>query len=279
MPEIGKSVATRFIPSIRSLVIGAFVLSLQVAYPHQAGAQSQQAPAQQNFTSSNSAAAFYGNEFETSVADKPFSAIEERVTSFRTADSKLQNRSLTVTEIHRDSQGRVRADRKTTTFDGHGVATERFSAYIADPVAHTILILDPERHTAIEMPWEEANAAEARKVQPSSASAQYTQIQVKTESLGERSMEGMQVDGSMRELTIPIRAELYSRAVAVSIETWVSRELSAPVWSRSETSSGEISTTMLKDVDRSEPNAHLFELPSNYKLTSPGADSVFAMSR
>jgi len=278
MPELSKSVSTHFKPSFRSLVIGAFVISLAVSCPLPAGARAQEASAQQVSATTNSAA-FYGNEFEISVPGKPFSAVEERVTSFRTADSKLKERSFSITHIYRDSQGRLRADRKTTTYDGRGIATERLSTYIADPLVHTILILDPERHTAVEVPWEQPNAAAPRASQKSSTVEQHNEIQVRTESLGDRSMEGMHVDGSLRELTIPIRAELYTRAVAVSIETWVSRELSVPVWSRSETSSGEISTTTLRDVDRSEPNSHLFELPSNYKLASPGADSVFAMSR
>jgi hypothetical protein len=258
----------------RPLVTGVFILCLSTPFCLPAAGQTAKTVSHQ--TPSDAAMPFYGNEFQLQVAGRPFSAVEERVTSFRTTDSKLENRSVTETEISRDSQGRLRSDRRTITYDEHGVATERTSAYIADPVSHTILILDPERRTAMEMPWNPPNEAENRSVAATSGSGE---MQMKVESLGNRSMEGLQVEGSRRDLTIPVKSYLYYRAVAVSIETWVSPELEIPVLSKSETSTGEISTTTLKNVVRTEPNPTLFQLPSDYTLTIPGNDTVFAMAR
>jgi hypothetical protein len=252
------------------------MLSLSIAFCGQAAGQNSNAPRPSQNSTHADTTAFYANEFQLQTPGRPFSALEERVTSFRTSDSKIENRSVTYTRISRDSRGRLRSDRRTITYDEHGVASERHSAYVADPVNHTILILDPDRRTAMEVPWEAPNAPESHSALRSDDSGL---IGLKVESLGVRSMQGMIVDGSLRELTIPVKSDLYYSAAAVSIETWVSRELQIPVCSRSETSTGEISTTTLKDVVRSEPDPRLFELPSDYTLTSPGSDTVFALAR
>jgi hypothetical protein len=260
---------------VRPLASGLFLVCLSTAQCHPAAAQSTKTVSHQDASGANTPS-FYGNEFQLQVPGKPFSATEERVTSLRTRDSKVEDRCVTLTYIQRDSQGRVRTDRETFTYDAQGVVTERRSAFVADPVAHTILILDPERKTAMEMPWNPPNADDARA---ESATSTTDNMQLKVESLGVRSIEGLLVDGSRRDLTIPVKSYLYYRAVAVSIESWVSRDLDVPVWTRSETSTGEISTTTLKDVVRAEPNSTLFQLPSDYTLTSPGTDTVFAMAR
>ena len=283
MPAITDKKRKGFKSPTRSFAVGVFLLGclsnsgVALAQASESGVESH------NKAVAPRLAAFYRNEFEAPVAGEPFSAVEERITAFRTPDSKLENRSVTTTRISRDSAGRLRVDREIVAYDSHRLASRRTASYVADPVGHSLLILDPEHRAALELPWDAPSAPEpqAQHAQTSDATNDTGDIRVKVEALGIRSLEGQTVDGSLRELSIPIKSKWApcDRAVVVSIETWISRELNVAVWTRSETSSGEISTTTLKDIIRAEPNRNLFELPTDYVLTSPGADTVFALAR
>jgi hypothetical protein len=279
MPATANKSVKGFKPPIRSLAVGLFLLGCHMGLCGVAGAQATAVKAHDTSIAPQ-LATFYRNEFEAPVAGKPFSAVEERVTAFRTSDSKLKNRSVTTTRISRDSAGRLRIDRESLAYGDHGIASRRVASYVADPVNHTLLLLDVQSHSALELPWDAPKTSEVR-TQTAETVAEASEMQVKAETLGVRWLEGLMADGSLRELSIPVKSKLvpYERAVTVSIETWMSRELNVALWTRSETSSGEISTTCLKDIVRAEPNRELFALPSDYVLTSPGSDTVFAMAR
>jgi hypothetical protein len=274
----GKAIFKCSKPPIPYLAVGAFLLCSHLGLVRSAAGQTSPAKTHDVATAAQ-LSSFYRNDFETPVKGEPFSAVEERVTAFRTADSKLENRSLTTTRIARDTQGRLRVDRESVTYGEHDVASRSVSSYIADPMTHSLLILDPERHSAVELPWNapQLSKADSQGLVPKADDT--GEIRLKVESLGVRSLQGLTVDGSLRELTIPIKSVLYYRAVAVSIETWTSRDLNIPVWSRSETPTGEISTTTLKNIVRAAPDRQLFELPADYSLSSAGSDAAFAMVR
>ena len=279
MPATANRTLKGFRLPIRSLVAGVFLLGCHLTQCGTAGAQAA-AVVPDGKATAPQLATFYRNEFEAPVAGKPFSAVEERVTAFRTSDSKLENRSVTTTRISRDSAGRLRIDRETVAYDAHRVASRRTASYVADPVSHSLMILDAEHHTAVELPWETPDTP-AQDPHITAVPRNNGEIHVKVEPLGVHLLEGLTVDGSMRELSIPITSKFvpYDRAVVVSIETWMSRELNVSVWTRAETSSGEISTTRMKDIVVAEPDRSLFELPTDYVVTSPGSDTVFALAR
>jgi hypothetical protein len=277
----GNSILKSLKPSMSCFAIGVFMFCVQTGLSNPAAAQTSPASAAGMHDEMTAAqlSAFYRNDFVKPVAGEPFSAVEERVTALRTADAKLENRSVTTTRISRDADGRLRIDRESVIYGNHDASSRTFGSYIADPLTHRLLILDPDAHTAVEVPWV-APADAYSKVKNSRPATDGTgDIQLRVEALGVSSMQGLTVDGSVRELTIPIRSAFYDRAVAVSIETWTSRELKIPVYSRSETKAGEISTTALKNIVRTAPDRQLFELPTDYSLSSPGSDTVFAMSR
>jgi hypothetical protein len=56
------------------------------------------------------------NLSETDVTRNPYSAIEESMYSQKQPDGTYVNKTLTVTHIYRDSDGRMRADRYVTSY-------------------------------------------------------------------------------------------------------------------------------------------------------------------
>jgi len=89
---------------------------------------------------------------------------------------------------------------------------------------------------------------------------------VKTEDLGERMIEGVKAKGSRTTRTIPAGEIGNERPIEVVSERWYSDELKAVVMTkRSDPRTGE-TTYKLLNVNRSEPQRSLFEVPADYTV-------------
>jgi len=89
---------------------------------------------------------------------------------------------------------------------------------------------------------------------------------VKTEDLGERMIEGVKAKGSRTTRTIPTGEIGNERPIEVVSERWYSEELQTVVMTkRSDPRMGE-TTYKLMNVNRSEPQRTLFEVPSDYTV-------------
>ena len=93
------------------------------------------------------------------------------------------------------------------------------------------------------------------------------QENVKTESLGRQTMEGLVVDGTRNTLTIPAGQMGNEQPIQIVTERWNSAELQTVVLSRrSDPRNGE-TVTKLANVSRAEPSRTLFEVPADFKVT------------
>lgn len=89
----------------------------------------------------------------------------------------------------------------------------------------------------------------------------------RNESLGDQVIEGVKSRGTRVTSTIPLGAIGNDRPLNSVTERWYSDELQTDVLrKRSDPRSGE-QTFRLIDIDRSEPAAYLFQVPSGYTLT------------
>jgi hypothetical protein len=89
----------------------------------------------------------------------------------------------------------------------------------------------------------------------------------KTESLGEQVIEGVEVEGTRVTVTIPAGEIGNTLPIEVIDETWYSPELQMVVLSkRRDPRSGE-TTYRLTNINRSEPDRSLFEVPADYTVT------------
>jgi hypothetical protein len=101
----------------------------------------------------------------------------------------------------------------------------------------------------------------------------------RTEQLGTQNFEGVEAEGTRTITTIPADAIGNERPIEIVYERWYSKELQMIVYSKhSDPRYGE-QTYRLTNINRSEPDPSLFEVPAGYKITSqtaPGAYKIMA---
>lgn len=89
---------------------------------------------------------------------------------------------------------------------------------------------------------------------------------VKTESLGAKTIEGIPVTGTKTSSTIPAGAIGNDKDLVITRETWYSSDLNLVLQStQSDPRFGE-TTYSLTHIQRSEPDSALFQVPAGYKV-------------
>lgn len=91
-------------------------------------------------------------------------------------------------------------------------------------------------------------------------------MQPKTESLGTKTLEGVQVTGTRTTSTIPVGTIGNDRDLNIIRETWYSSELKLVIQStQSDPRFGETTYT-LKNIQQGSPDVTLFQVPANYTI-------------
>ncbi len=196
----------------------------------------------------------------TPVTGAPYSATETRQVHQTLADGNQishQNQS----KIYRDSQGRVRMEH--TTPDGD----TRIAIF--DPIAGVSYMLDPSKQTAVKrtLPAAPQNAS-GTPPPPHRRSA----ANVQTEDLGTQTINGLAATGKRETETIPAGAIGNAQPIVTTREIWTSTALKVPVLIKSSDPRFGTSTMQLGNILQGEPDPALFQVPSNYTVTtrSPG---------
>jgi hypothetical protein len=96
--------------------------------------------------------------------------------------------------------------------------------------------------------------------QPSSA------MEAKTESLGARTIEAVQVDGTRVTSTIPAGAIGNDKDLVITRETWYSPDLQLVLLSTQDDPRFGQTTYSLTNIERNEPDESVFQVPSGYKI-------------
>jgi hypothetical protein len=161
--------------------------------------------------------------------------------------------------IYRDSEGRTRRE---VTLDYIGpIQTSgepQQLVFINDPVAGNHYVLYPQNHSGRKMKMPDR---EPPPFQESPLSAE-----AKTESLGKKTIEGVEAEGTRSTITIPAGQIGNDRPIVIVSERWYSEALQAVVLSKhSDPRVGE-NVYRLQNINRKEPAKALFELPSDYQI-------------
>ena len=99
--------------------------------------------------------------------------------------------------------------------------------------------------------------------------------QVSTEDLGTQTMEGLLVAGVRTTHTIPAGEIGNEKPITVVTEVWTSPDLKTIVYSkRSDPRMGE-QTFKLTNIVRGEPDASLFRVPPDFKLTDGPQNFIY----
>lgn len=165
----------------------------------------------------------------------------------------------------RDGAGRVR---RAHTMEGSDRDAPRMTA-IDDPVAGARYVLFADRKVAHKMPWRRPGEGGGRMPpEPGDhpRGPKGDRPAPKTESLGKRTIAGVEADGTRETITIPAGAFGNEKAVEVVAENWYSPELQIMVEGRRRDPLHGDSTYTVTGITRGEPDPSLFEVPAGYSL-------------
>jgi hypothetical protein len=93
---------------------------------------------------------------------------------------------------------------------------------------------------------------------------------VKSESLGRQTMEGLAVDGTRTSHTIPEGQVGNDRPLTTTTEQWYSPDLQVTVMRKTVDPQMGENTYRLTNINRTEPDATLFQVPADYKVEEGG---------
>jgi len=211
------------------------------------------------------------------VKGAPFSAISVSETTQVLADGNHIVRK-TQTNLYRDSEGRIR---KEVTLPAIGPLSASGQPHsfivISDPVAGTSYVLEPDQKVAREMPGHMGMGAGAKlrtrggpggpgfvlrhefKTGTANANA-------KTESLGAQTIDGVNAEGTRITRTIPAGEIGNEQPITVVSERWYSADLQMDVKSTHSDPRFGNTTYTLTNIQRTEPAASLFAVPSGYTI-------------
>jgi hypothetical protein len=217
------------------------------------------------------------------VKNAPFSAdiVTERTQTL--SDGNHIKQSTTV-HLSRDSEGRTRSEQSLSSLAANGLASpssNRTVVFIHDPVAGASYALNATSKTATRsMHPARASAntsgsgqtAQGTSSRPRAAFAGggrrggMNNQNIKTESLGTQTIEGVVAQGTRTTLTIPAGQMGNEQPIQIVTERWYSSDLQATVMVKRSDPRGGDSVTRYTNVSRAEPSPTLFQVPSDYKV-------------
>lgn len=235
------------------------------------------------------------------VVGAPYSATTTNENVQTLADGTSITQTTTGT-VARDSQGRTRRDASLPTIGNLSVTDAPHLVFIQDPVAQTAYVLNLTDKTAQKMP---AGPMSVNTSGPAGGGAKFVmrvegsmpaggppplptpgivmqkadfandQDKAATEDLGTQTMEGVEATGMRTTRTIPTGEIGNDRPISIVTEVWTSPDLKTVVYSkRTDPRMGE-QTFQLTNIVRSEPDASLFTVPSDFKIVDGPQDVIY----
>jgi hypothetical protein len=152
-----------------------------------------------------------------------------------------------------------------------------FTIMIEDPVAGVIYNLEVQNHTAQPLDIHHSLLAQPPNGSPippppPPIKPPLDQVRPKatSEDLGTQIIDGMEAHGRRVTRTFPPGSQGNDGPIVVTEETWNCPELDMIILSKtSDPRSGE-TITRITDLDRSEPDLSLFQVPPDYTIVDHG---------
>ena len=208
------------------------------------------------------------------VTGAPYSAVAVTTNSQTLSDGNTINRKVQ-TNVFRDSQGRTRRE---TNWSAAGplatTGTERSFILIHDPVASTAFVLHPDTKVAEQLPPPRGNKKNPDDLQSkfdAHIQAEIAAGTLKKEDLGTQMVNGVSAQGTRYTRTIPAGKDGNANAIVITSEDWYSPDLQVMVKSvHTDPRMGQ-RTYNLTNLQRTEPAATLFAVPSGYSVSQAPA--------
>ncbi len=182
--------------------------------------------------------------------------------------------------VARDSQGRVRTDRVAGQFKRDngpdaGTKIEQHLIMICDPVAQTLTEIDTLSATAkVRHSQPSATSAPSQRTFCSSRLPSSQNDRVGVEDLGDQTIEGVPAHGV--RITMPMLGATIAGSASSgesTSERWCSDQLAAVVLTVSQGTHSEVKLVRgMRNIERSEPDPTLFQIPADYAVTESVAE-------
>ena len=204
--------------------------------------------------------------------------------------NRIHNESQS--RVYRDAEGRVRREVGVDLATPATGTVKRSMVVITDPVAGKRYMLNPDTKTAREMPtarpqapWRRAREHVSVMGGPGGSGAVSVGVmggpggpgEVTKEQLGTKTVNGLQAEGVRVTRTIPAGAIGNDKPIEVVTERWYSPDLQIAVMTVHTDPMMGTMTTKLVNVSRGDPDASLFQVPSDYKLEVGKPNDVMYM--
>ncbi|MCX6631892.1 MAG: hypothetical protein NTW28_30150 [Candidatus Solibacter sp.] len=221
------------------------------------------------------------------VKNAPFSADVITESSHTLADGNHIRQTVT-SKVYRDGEGRIRREQAVKLNGLAPDANMQQMVFINDSVAGVSYSLNAKDRTGTKFVRSgEGRGSQRLSPDPSGRGAGVrsressaggpggrgmdrrtaAEQNLKTESLGRQTIEGVQAEGSRITMTIPAGQAGNDLPIHIVMENWFSPDLQTTVLSKhSDPRNGETSTR-LTNISRSEPARILFEAPADYRVS------------
>jgi hypothetical protein len=207
------------------------------------------------------------------VKGAPFSAVATSETTQTLADGNRITRT-TQTKVYRDSQGRFRKDVALQAIGPLAASGKPHSfVEISDPVAGTAYVLEPDQKVARQLPGPGEMGVRVRTKGGPGGNVFYHKFKesaeatAKTESLGPQTIEGVNTEWTRTTRMIPAGEIGNEKPITIVSERWYSADLQMDVKSTHSDPRFGDTTYTLTNIQRTEPAASLFAVPSDYTVT------------
>lgn len=222
------------------------------------------------------------------VKKSPFSALStsERI---QLLPDGSRVRTQTTMKMFRDGEGRFRRENVENTIGGTGFENGFQNLIsITDPVESVRYLLFPKTKTAQRFRLQ--NKGTEKEAAPNSQGQKKSEIEkslspktdivieanplqatlnnIKDEALGTRSIEGVEAVGTRKTTILPAGSVGNEKPIEIIYERWYARELELIIYSRYYDPRYGEQIYRLTDLKRTEPDASLFIVPSDYKIAT-----------
>ncbi len=203
------------------------------------------------------------------VTGAPFSATFSTQSTQTLADGNQIQRATSGT-FARDTQGRTRREMTLTGIGPMADAgnTPHHAVFISDPVAGVNYVLHADEKTADQVPMRGKRGAG-----PAADNRQFRkrfQNEETTTDLGTQTINGVAAQGTRITRTIPAGQIGNAKAIVIVTERWYSSELQTYVMTKKTDPVMGDTVTQLTNIQRAEPDASLFKVPSDYAVSQGG---------
>ncbi len=242
------------------------------------------------------------------VKGAPYSAESETEMTQTLADGNKITRTHRGS-VARDGEGRTRREQTLGALGPLMAENAPRAIFINDPVARVHYVLEPDEKIARKMPVppmfrgeagtrhvmrfqkrvvvngaEVENVDEERvspgvRVGPGEPGGPPEGGQPKSESLGEKTIEGVSAEGTRTVITIPAGRIGNERPLEIVSERWYSPQLQAVVMSSHKDPRYGETVFRLTNISRDEPDAGLFTVPGDYTVKEGPHGDVIKMIR